>query len=57
MTKRILGTIKRGKVKIRSAKQMRFLHWAKIDHTHISKDGKVTRHTYGKRRKKKGQKR
>jgi len=47
--KKLLGTIKRGKVKIYSPKQMRYLHWQEIDHTHFKyKDGKriATRHIY-----------
>ena len=47
---RILGTIKKGKVKIRSKKQMGFLHYARIDHTHFKYKGKKlvkkSRHTY-----------
>lgn len=43
---KIIGTIKRGRVKIRSKRQMRFLHYAKIDHTHIDKKGRKRRHTY-----------
>lgn len=43
---KVLGTIKRGRVKIRSAKQMRFLHQFRIDHTHFTKSGKKKRHTY-----------
>jgi len=49
MGKRILGTIRRGRVKIRSRKQMRYLHAHRIDHTHfVRRKGKVrkVRHTY-----------
>lgn len=43
---RILGTVKRGRVKIRSKRQMRFLHNERIDHTHIDRKGRRRRHTY-----------
>ncbi len=43
---RILGTTHRGKVKITSPKQIRYLEFAKIDHTHFSKTGKKSRHTF-----------
>jgi hypothetical protein len=46
---KVLGTIKRGRVKVRSAKQMRYLHVNRIDHTHfVRKGGKLrkVRHTY-----------
>jgi hypothetical protein len=41
----ILGTIKRGKVKIYTEKQMRYLHFQHIDHTHFvyDKNGKLVR--------------
>lgn len=41
----ILGTIKRGKVKIYSEKQMRYLEFKKIDHTHYvyNENGKLVR--------------
>lgn len=46
---KILGTVRRGKVKITSEKQMRFFHVHKIDHTHfVRKKGKIIkkRHIY-----------
>ncbi len=46
---RTLGTIRRGKVKIKSQKQMRYLHVHHIDHTHfVRRKGKLrkVRHTY-----------
>ncbi len=43
---RILGTVRRGRVKIRSQRQMRFLEAHHIDHTHITKSGKKVRHTW-----------
>lgn len=50
MTKgRVLGTIRRGKVKVRSKKQMRLLHVRRIDHTHfVRRKGRLrkVRHTY-----------
>ena len=50
MARRILGTIKRGKVKIYSKKQMAFLHRKKIDHTHFEYRGgriiKKSRYVY-----------
>lgn len=39
---KVLGTIKRGKVKIYSKKQMAFLHAKHLPHTHyVYKNGKV----------------
>lgn len=45
MTKRRpLGTIKRGRVKVYSKKQMAFLHYARIDHTHfVYRGGRLVR--------------
>ena len=40
----VLGTIKRGTVKIYSEKQMRYLEMQRIDHTHfVYKNGKLVR--------------
>lgn len=40
----VLGTIKRGKVKIVSEEQMHYLHLKNIDHTHfVYKNGKLVR--------------
>jgi hypothetical protein len=47
--KKPLGTIKRGKVKILSEKQMAYLHFKHLPHTdYVYKDSKVIkkRHTY-----------
>ena len=49
MKRKALGTVRRGKVKIYSPEQMRFLHVAHIDHTHFVRKGgklKKVRHTY-----------
>jgi hypothetical protein len=35
MVHKILGTVKRGKVKIYSDKQMKYLHFKKLPHTHF----------------------
>lgn len=47
---KVLGTIKRGKVKITSKKQIAYLHVHEIDHTHfVCRNGKIVRkvrHTY-----------
>lgn len=46
---RILGTVRRGKIKVRSKKQMAFLHAHHIDHTHYArKRGRLrkVRHVY-----------
>ena len=43
---RVLGTTHRGKTEITSEKQMKYLEAHHIDHTHYSKDGKVSRHTW-----------
>lgn len=46
---KVLGTIKRGRVKIRSRRQMRYLHEYRIDHTHyVRRKGKLIkrRHVY-----------
>ena len=46
---KVLGTVKRGKVKITSEKQMKFLHFKKLAHTHFKYvDGHLVkkRHTY-----------
>ena len=47
---RILGTIKRGKVKVYSQKEMAYLHYKKLDHTHYKYKGNrlvaKVRHTY-----------
>ena len=48
---KVLGTVKRRKVKITSEKQMAYLHFMKLPHTHFSYDKKgrairKTRHTY-----------
>jgi len=52
--KKVLGTIRRGRTKITSAKQMRYLHSHRIDHTHYSYKGSSiiskTRHIYNGRR-------
>lgn len=49
MSKGVLGTTHRGKRKIKSEKQMKYLHAHKIDHTHyVRKKGKIIkkRHIY-----------
>jgi hypothetical protein len=48
---RILGTVRRGRTKITSAKQMRWMHAHRIDHTHFVYDARgrlirKVRHTY-----------
>lgn len=46
---KVLGTVRRGKVKIRSRRQMRFLEARHIDHTHfVRRKGKLrkVRHTW-----------
>lgn len=46
---RVLGTTRRGRRKIRSPKQMRYLHQNKIDHTHfVRRKGRIrkVRHVY-----------
>lgn len=43
---RVLGTTMRGKRKIRSQRQMNWMHRNRIDHTHITKRGRKVRHTY-----------
>lgn len=43
MSKPILGTLRRGKVKIRSPKQIRYLEVHKIPYTRITKKGKKVR--------------
>ncbi len=47
--RRILGTVRRGRVKVRSTKQMKYLHVHHIDHTHfVRRKGRVrkVRHVY-----------
>ncbi len=49
MKEKVLGTVRRGKVKITSEKQMRFLHFKRLPHTdYIYKNEKLIkkRHTY-----------
>ena len=49
MKEKVLGTVRRGKVKITSEKQMKYLHFKKLPHTHFKyKNDKVIkkRHTY-----------
>lgn len=45
MTKTVLGTIKRGKIKVYSEKQMHYLHFKDIDHTHFvyNKGGRLVK--------------
>lgn len=43
MAKKILGTIRRGRTKIRSAKEIRFLEARKLPYTRITKSGKKVR--------------
>lgn len=42
---RVLGTIKRGKIKVVSEEQMHYLHLKNIDHTHYvyNKKGKLVK--------------
>lgn len=40
---RVLGTTRRGRVKIRSAKQIRFLEVHKLPYTRITKGGRRVR--------------
>ena len=45
----VFGTIRRGKTTVKSIRQMRYLHFAKIDHSHFSCRGssvRKTRHVY-----------
>lgn len=48
--KKVLGTIRKGRTKIYSQKQMGFLHAHEIDHTHFKRRGgrivAKKRHTY-----------
>jgi hypothetical protein len=40
----VLGTIKQGRIKIYSEKQMHYLHMEHIDHTHyVYKNGKLVK--------------
>ena len=42
MTKKVFGTIKRGKVKITTEKQIRFLEWKGLPYTrYVYKDGEI----------------
>lgn len=41
--RKVLGTIRRGKVKIYSPKEIRYLEWKKIPYTRITKKGKKVR--------------
>ena len=41
--RRVLGTIKRGTVKITSPKQIRYLEWEKLPYTRFTKKGKKVR--------------
>lgn len=43
MKRKVLGTTRRGRTKITSMKEIRYLEWKKIPYTRITKKGKKVR--------------